>query len=292
MKKSVFIVLLIFLSSLLPLSLFAEAPIVHDISAKPGKNKKISIVWTLPEEPDEEITELLVYRSTKQISSYSQIKELKPIVSLKSNITAYIDTVSDFSDYFYAVIAVTTKPYDLILLSFNSTATGVHLKSVQHHEYLEKEEEEKLYPEGTLREIPLPYIDLTESSILQKSFISEEAIKSAASLIPEEDKLPDLLEPYIFEEDLISPDGGDDYLLFNILKTAFVQRKYKDAIVQLERMTGTNISEETRNRAYFYLGESYYFLGKYQEAVKIFVRVRTNYPSLTKKWLDSALDRI
>lgn len=291
MKKTFSIVLSLFLSVLLTAQLFAEAPIVHDISAKAGKNKKISILWTLPENPDEEITELLVYRSTKQISSFAQIKNMKPIATLDSNVSAYIDTVSDFADYFYAVIAVTTKPYDLILLSFNSTVTGVHLKSVQAQTDTHEEEEEKLYPEGTLREIPLPYIDITESMV-PDNIISDEVVADVASLITTEIKIAPPLEPYIFDQDLISPDGGDDYLLFNILKTTFIQRKYQEAVVQLEKLTGTNINDDTRNRAYFYLGQSYYFLGNYQDAVKTFVRVRTVYPALAKEWLDSSLDRI
>lgn len=97
---------------------------------------------------------------------------------------------------------------------------------------------------------------------------------------------------YIFEEDLISPDGGDDYLLFEILKTTFVQKKYHQAITQIKRLTGTNISNSTRDRAYFYMGEANYFLGNYDEAVKCFVKVQQAYPNLTKKWVDSALDRI
>ena len=41
------------------------------------------------------------------------------MAEVKAEFTGYTDTVSDFKDYFYAVIAVTDKPYDLVLLSFN-----------------------------------------------------------------------------------------------------------------------------------------------------------------------------
>ena len=287
MKKKVCIILSIIFSSLL----FAEIPIVRDISAEAGKNKKINILWSLPETPSEEITELLVYRNTKQISSYDQIRTLTPIISLPGNTTAYTDTVEDFSDYFYAVVAVTTKPYDLILLSFNSTVSGVHLKSVVQKTYTEQKEEEKLYPEGTLREIPLPYIDITDS-INDNEVISDSVAEGTYDLAGATNAKQDILKPYIFEEDLISPDGGDDYLLFNILKTTFVRRKYKEAVAQLEKLAGTNINETTRKRAYFYLGESYYFLGNYKDAVKTFVRVESCYPSLVKEWLNSSLDKI
>ena len=62
-----------------------------------------------------------------------------------------------------------------------------------------------------------------------------------------------MLSPYVFEEDLISPDGGDDYLLFDVLKTTFIKRKYADAV-----------------NAFLYAADAY--------------------PSLAKKWIDSSLD--
>ena len=86
--------------------------------------------------------------------------------------------------------------------------------------------------------------------------------------------------------------GYVDYLLFEILKTTFIQRKYGEAIEQLNKLVGTNISESTRNRAYFYMGESQYLLGNYDEAVKTFVKVGNAFPIQSKKWLDSSLERL
>lgn len=286
MKKIVCILLSVLFSAML----FAEKPIVHDISALPGTNRKINVLWTLPQDPDEPITELLIYRSTKQITSYEQIRKEDPIARLSPNTSGYTDSVDDYTEYYYAVIAVTTKPYDLILLSFNSTVLGAHLKLGETKKIPEKDISEKLYPEGTLREIPLPYIDFNETNYSSDT-VSEEAANAATSLHKSGKTEKIILKPYFFEEDLISPDGGDDYLLFDILKTTFVRRKYSEAIIQLERLTGTNISESTRNRANFYLGEAYYFLGEYNEAIKAFVKVGSVYPALVQQWLDSALDR-
>ena len=100
------------------------------------------------------------------------------------------------------------------------------------------------------------------------------------------------MTPYVFEEDLISPDGGDDYLLFEILKNHFVQQDYEETVSQIQKLTGTNINENTRNRAFFYMGEAEYFLVHYENAVKTFVKVEAAYPVLVKKWLDASLDRL
>ena len=292
MKKSFSIFILLFFSSIL---LFAEKPIVRDIQTEAGKGNKINIFWTLPENPEKEISSLLIYRDTRQIASFAQIKNVKPIAQINPDFSGYTDIVKDYNDYFYCVLALTkdsTVPYDLILLSFNSTVKGVHISVNTHQKEPQKQETEKLYYEGTLRETPLPYIDIVENSIQPEPTVSEEAAFAAQTLTNKSKKREPILKPYIFEEDLISPDGGDDYLLFEILKQYFVQKKYDAAIVQLNKLAGTNIKENTRNRVYFYIGECEYLTGEYEKAVKSFVKVQDVYPTLARKWINSSLDRI
>lgn len=291
MKKPFSIISLLFFSFIL----FAEKPIVRDIQAEAGKGNKINIYWTLPENPEKEISSFLIYRDTRQIASFSQIKNLEPIAQISSNFSGYTDSVKDFIDYFYCVLAITkdsTSPYDLILLSFNSTVKGAHIAVNSQQKEPQKKETEKLYYEGTLRETPLPYIDIVENSIQPTPTVSEEAAFTAQTLTNKSKKKEPILKPYIFEEDLISPDGGDDYLLFEILKQYFVQKNYEEAIVQLNKLAGTNIKETTRNRIYFYIGECEYLTGEYENAVKSFVKVQDAYPILSRKWINSSLDRI
>ena len=291
MKKAFSIISLLFFSFIL----FAEKPIVRDIQSEAGKGNKINIYWTLPENPEKEISSFLIYRDTRQIASFSQIKNLEPIAQISSNFSGYTDSVKDFIDYFYCVLAITkdsTSPYDLILLSFNSTVKGAHIAVNSQQKEPQKKETEKLYYEGTLRETPLPYIDIVENSIQPTPTVSEEAAFAAQTLTNKSKKKEPILKPYIFEEDLISPDGGDDYLLFEILKQYFVQKNYEEAIVQLNKLAGTNIKETTRNRIYFYIGECEYLTGEYENAVKSFVKVQDAYPILSRKWINSSLDRI
>ena len=291
MKKAFSIISLLFFSFIL----FAEKPIVRDIQTEAGKGNKINIYWTLPENPEKEISSLLIYRDTRQIASFAQIKNVKPIAQINPDFSGYTDIVKDYNDYFYCVLALTkdsTVPYDLILLSFNSTVKGVHISVNTQQKEPQKQETEKLYYEGTLRETPLPYIDIVENSIQPEPTVSEEAAFAAQTLTNKSKKREPILKPYIFEEDLISPDGGDDYLLFEILKQYFVQKKYDAAIIQLNKLAGTNIKENTRNRVYFYIGECEYLTGEYEKAVKSFVKVQDVYPTLARKWINSSLDRI
>lgn len=291
MKKAFSIIGLLFFSFIL----FAEKPIVRDIQAEAGKGNKINIFWTLPENPEKEISSFLIYRDTRQIASYAQIKNISPIAQIDSNFSGYTDLVKDYNDYFYCVLAVTkdsSVPYDLILLSFNSTVKGVHISMNTQQKEPQKQEKEKLYYEGTLRETPLPFIDIVENSLQPEPTVSEEAAFAAQTLTNKTKKREPVLKPYIFEEDLISPDGGDDYLLFEILKQYFVHKNYDEAIVQLNKLAGTNIKDSTRSRVYFYIGECEYLTGEYEKAVKSFVKVQDVYPTLARKWINSSLDRI
>ena len=105
-----------------------EAPGFWDNHEEAGKGNKINIFWTLPENPEKEISSFFIYRDTRQIASYAQIKNISPIAQIDSNFSGYTDLVKDYNDYFYCVLAVTkdsSVPYDLILLSFNSTVKGV-----------------------------------------------------------------------------------------------------------------------------------------------------------------------
>ncbi len=291
MKKAFSILGLLFFSSIL----FAEKPIVRDIQTEAGKGNKINIFWTLPENPEKEISSFFIYRDTRQIASYAQIKNISPIAQIDSNFSGYTDLVKDYNDYFYCVLAVTkdsSVPYDLILLSFNSTVKGVHISMNTQQKEPQKQEKEKLYYEGTLRETPLPFIDIVENSLQPEPTVSEEAAFAAQTLTNKNKKREPVLKPYIFEEDLISPDGGDDYLLFEILKQYFVHKNYDEAIVQLNKLAGTNIKDSTRSRVYFYIGECEYLTGEYEKAVKSFVKVQDIYPTLARKWINSSLDRI
>lgn len=291
MKKIICSLILIAAASFL----FADRPLVRDIQARSGSGTKVKITWQLPQKPEPALYNLLIYRTTEQITSYSQLEGLEPVARIAPDLTSYTDTLGDLRDYYYTVISETTSgPYDVVLLSFNSTITGVHLVAKKQSDVpADKTDYETVYPEGTLRKTPLPYLDIIEGAGAEP-LVSEKTASNVSKLTGGNKKasLSSPLTPYIFEEDLVSPESGDAYLLFEILKTSFVTKKYKESIDKLNQLIGTNISEETRNRAWFYLGESQYFNKNYEDAVRSFVKIQSVYPTLASKWLEASLDRI
>jgi TolA-binding protein len=190
------------------------------------------------------------------------------------------------------------KIYPMILPGVNASVTGV---KVSGSKYSADQKlplpEKKQYSKGEMREQPLPYMDiLDENGTPKKSKgqIGKEANKKAASLIkeskPKASDQPELLPMYVFSEDTVSPAGGDDYLLFDVLKGAFINKRWSQAAKDLEQFLMQNRSASVTNRANFYLGECYYFMAQYPKALNQFLLLRDSYPALTRKWSKSALD--
>ncbi len=273
-----------------------DRPIITNLEATGTRGNKIILNWKNPSAPEPKIQKLFIYRNSKPIGSYYDISDSTPIATVEPETKSYTDTVKNYNDYYYAVIAqVSNGKYDIILPSVNATVNGTHLTLPARKESAEKTEsaKEKLVPLDGKRDIPLPFLDVTEQFSKKPVKMNEETKKIAASLADEpKDKESKQMEPYIFEEDIISPDGGDDFLLFEILRTTFIQKKYKDSADQLKKLLGTNRSKEVTKRAVFYLGESEYYTKDYSAAVRTFLLVYDEYPVQAKKWIDATLDEM
>lgn len=293
MKKLISVLALSFCALL---TFAKDRPIITNLEALPSKGNKINLSWNLPQNPDPVIQKLYVYRSNKPIGTYYDISDALLLSTVDPTSVTYSDTVKNYSDYYYAVIAqVNNGKYDIILPSVNATVNGTHLKLPEKKpsKELTESEKEKLVPIDGLRDTPLPFLDITEQLSRQPLQMSEEAKASAATFSEASgNKNRKKLEPYVFEEDLISPDGGDDFLLFEILRTTFIQKKYKAASEQLQKLLGTNRSKTVTKRAIFYLGESQYYTKKYNDAVRTMLLVYDDYPVQAKKWIDASLDEL
>lgn len=268
-------------------------PVVQDIQASVLVGTRINVSWTLPNEVEPAITKLYLYRAAKPISRASDLVSAQLLAELPPETSGYTDSVQDYSDYYYAVIAYTNKLWDTIFVSMNSTVNGVHLVAPKQKDVQQKpKDEEKLYSSGTMRETPLPYLNYVKTGN-EEVLISDEIAGFASALSSANAaKSGNYITPYFFEEDLISPDGGDDFLLFEVLKNTFVQEKYEEAIVLFNKLNGTNINESVRNRVYFYMAEAYFFTGDFEEAVKTFVKVAQVYPLQSKIWINYTLDKL
>lgn len=287
-------------------------PVVDMISATAVSTNKIKITWKLPksfyaassskstggsEAGSKALTinSILVYKSTVPISAQTLDKAVLA-AKLPPKTCQYIDTVTSFKEYYYAVLTRLSdgSVYKIILPSINTTVKGVKVEKPVKIEEKSQEQLEaetpKIYNEGIIREFPLPYIDLVENFEKKPNKLKPEVIEAGKNLAKGEKLQKEKLLPHYFDEDLVSPSGGDEYYLFEILKNYFVKKNYKESALALQKFLSVNRSEQTTNRAAFYLAESQYFLGNYRSALTMFLFVENDYPFLCKKWINSTLD--
>ena len=295
-----------------------SSPLVFGIEAMGVSNSLITVTWNLPLKTQNfYINSLLIYRDTRPITSYSQISSLKPIANLPRGTVSFNDRVSDRCDYYYAVISLTMAgsrenedlyydeeldslekegegaPYAMVLPGVNATVNGAKVKTKKADQISlpkQKTESEKKTYENSLRKMPLPFIDILGDEQNHESTISLAAQEEALSLTKKAEQKQLSLEPYIFEEDLVSPASGDEYLLFEVLRTSFIKKNYTKAIRDLNNFLAQNRNEKVAKRARFYLGESYYFTGDYKAALSKFLELQEDYPAVSRKWSESALD--
>lgn len=293
MKKLIFILI----SLILPICAFSQSrPIIENLEANSTELYKIKLTWTLPSMPSPKIEKLCIYRDSKQITSYSQISSLNPIATLDKNSTFYIDNVQNTNEYFYSIIAETNDgPYKIIIPSINSTLNGImplfkntsnnSNQNIQHKETFTINQNSK-------RVFPLPQInfDKNNDSKNNKITLGKKAIDAGNELGKGYNKKNYISKIHVFEEDLICPEGGDEYFLFRILKESFVKNNFATSVENLTDFLSVYRNKDTTSRAIFYLAESYYFSGNYEKAIYHFLAVKDIYPELTKKWLDSSLD--
>lgn len=292
MKKNViFIVFTLFFAGF---SLFADStnrPIIRDIKAEIVSSNKVKVSWTISKNLN--ASSLVVYKSTEPIATKSQLYSLRPLGEVPPRAIAFTDTLTTYHDYYYAVIAKNSDGslYDVVLPSINATANGIKAPRQEKKTEIIPEDPEKLYPAGTMREVPLPYLDMIDDLYKKPNKLDDIVLKRGKELSKGHKAPPKTpLNPYFFEEDMIRAPAGDEYYLFEILKTTFVKKDYKNAAAQLKTFLSVNRSEKVTDRAVFYLGQCQYYMQNYKQAVNLFLYTEDSHPALSKKWIESCLD--
>ena len=312
--------LVLFMALSLPLAAGAQSarPVITGISAVSDSAGKITVSWSLPAKTEgTQISAVLVYRDSRPLTESSALAGIAPVARLGMGADTYTDTVSDGIEYYYAVIleviagnmradeelyydeeldAAETPAagtaYTVLLPGVNATVKGTRARGTAKKQApVQAAVPERTYEENQLRDRPLPFIDILGGERRKKSgTISRGAEKKALSLAEGERPAPQVLEPYIFEEDLLSPQGGDDYLLFEVLRDSFIRQDYNASVTALKKFLAQNRTAAVTRRAQFYLGESYYYTGHYPEALSCFLSLEEAYPSLSRRWMESTLD--
>lgn len=280
MKKFIFLSVL-FLSLL---GAFAQSQrlFVTDIGVEAISETQIKIDWTLPQGLNTEKDSLSIelYRTVIPVSDVSALWNEKPLVVLHDFETEYVDTVSENKEFYYTVLLAKegSDIADFVIPGTNSTVWGITPLVPAEAPLLPKKitKVEKPDPSTGLRSFPLPLLNNFSTSGSVKKEFSTKALR-----------IPDA---YIFMEETKKSLAGEEYLLSEIITKHFVSKNYEKTIEELRSFLNIKRSEATKNRATFYLGESYFFLGEYREALPYFLAVKDAFPGLADYWIQITLE--
>jgi tetratricopeptide (TPR) repeat protein len=251
----------------------------------------ISLSWKIPKKND--ITEFVIYRDSKQIAK-ENLSLLKPIEILTGKYTSYFDTVTNLSEeYYYAVLTKTRNGdfFDIIIPTVNSTVNPVIPvpKKTVFTEHINKPG--KIETRENERElIPLPFLNETDNSYSEKINIPKKNIEIAKKLSAKtNEKSTKALQ--ILPQDKI-PDSGDQYFLSSIVNSSFINGDWATAEKELLNFLKINRTEETINRANFYLGQIYFYQGDSKNALNAFMSSLNSYPIESRQWIDEVLEKL
>ena len=294
-------------------------PLVTGIKAEPSSSVgRVLVSWVLPADLSS-VSSLRVYRTVKPVTRWAQIEGIAPAGTVARDADGFVDKVESTSvEYYYCVVTMlyekgkTQKtgvslyydeqfdenpvshkevPLKLVLAGVNSTVEGSKSGQRTSIKPIAQVERERKEYEDKLREQPLAMIDILDDGTLGKnSAIKPETKRIVSSLLDNPTAKAKPLDVYIFEEDLYSPAGGDEYFLFEILRKTFIKKKYEECITSLKQFLARNRKQDVADRAAFYLGESYYFTGNFPLALTQFLSLEEAFPELSRKWAENTLD--
>ena len=294
-------------------AIFAQnRPVAKSISATAAQDKTIELSWEFPAKTQPKILGLQIFRRPRPYAAIQDLDGDIPIAELSPEKKSYKDVLTANGSYFYAVVAVTQKgPYKIIIPGMNATTTGARpqiaavpqsdeiphtkdedlaLKKIDESALTESQKE-LLYADTRMRKAPLPYPGTLLGFDDGKAKMSAQSKRSAAELGSKKVRESAAIKsPYFFEEDMFSPDGGDEYTLFEALRAGLAPKKYAQSVDLLQDFLSVHRNKETTERALFYLGQSHYFCKDYKSAIRCFLEVQDAFPELSKQWIDSSLD--
>ncbi|GHU07311.1 hypothetical protein FACS1894151_01430 [Spirochaetia bacterium] len=236
---------------------------------------------------------------TKTAVLYRSIRPVIQSADLLDAVVAASGIISPFMDYpvpgiplYYAVIFEEDLVAGNIALfpGRNATTVSVEVPAGPYRVGL---------PDSSIRAMPLPMLSLSNAASSAGAVpetpapvsLSADTEKALAALeIPS--RLPPALKTSrVFQEDLEASFGGEEYGLRSIVQNSFRKQEWSTAAGELERFLSLHHSEMIENRTHFYLGQSYYYLGRLRESLFEFLLIQSYYPLEAAEWVQAVIAR-
>ena len=227
----------------------------------------------------------VLYRSTRPIRGSQDLSGA--IIVRTGIISPFADYPAPGIPYYYAVVSDEDIVRGTISILPGSNATTAPVQAVQAG----------TVPGRDIRAIPLPQISVQAAlpgtgaqAAPGQTELGPEAAKALGDIPSRPQSMAALQKPGIFARDLDnSPPGADDYVLSLIVKGPFMERNWEKSRAELVNFLALPRNAELASRAKFYLGQSYYFLGRYREALFEFLAIQGRYPAEANEWIQLSL---
>jgi hypothetical protein len=271
------------------------SPLISKLKAE-TRDKLIRLSW---EDSGDAQGPVYVFRSSKPFTE-SVPPDITPI-EIAYGTQSYTDEVKSAGTFYYFIAAsdFMGQRHDLVVPEVNV------IKVVFSGEKTASAPSAESVPaagtgDRNVRSLPLPVIAMNNtakggafggdsfSDLREPVPLGEETSRALAGMRRQADPLPEK-KPRAFTRDLEAPSGDEESELRRIVQGPFTKRDWQASGDELRRFLSLPRHANTRARARFYLGQSYYFTGKYREALLEFLFVRSLHPNEANVWIEAAL---
>ena len=254
------------------------------ISALEASVQGDRIIITFQEGDEKNIA---LYRSIRPIS---QTQDLLGAVILQTKINSpFTDYAIPGIPYYYAVVAENDLIQGTVSIIPGRNATRASVEVSRTPADRDRE----------LRAIPLPQVSTQAVAPGVSTYTETPAVElspqasAALSIIPVKVEEPELKKPRVFARDLETPpERGEDFALSSVIRGSFAAKRWDAAREELAGFLALPRNPDTRARARFYLGQSYYFLQKPREGLFEFLSIQDRYPAEAAEWIQASLDML
>lgn len=243
------------------------------------------------------VANVIVYRSASRIERATDLLDAVIVQSAPASAAPVIDYPVPGISYFYALIPEEDLKTGRIAIEkgINSTIVPVEVPAGRYRVGLPG-------PPRDIRAMPLPLISLDSAlpDSIQGSLppaapgaLSAAAEKAVAELLAgmPQKKGPER-KPRAFPQDLETPAGGEEYVLRSIVQGPFAKKEWEESAKQIVRYLSLSRSQKSEARARYYLGQAYYFTGRFPDALFEFLLAQSQYYAESQEWIDAVLPKL
>ncbi|MBN2739174.1 MAG: hypothetical protein JXR70_19505 [Spirochaetales bacterium] len=261
------------------------------------KDDYIVINW----KTSEPSRDLMIFRSTKAISSTDDLLGSVSPQSLEGGTSSYSDAAIPGIDYYYSVLDASQYKLGRIKINPGSNATtnavSIPLSSTSsnNHEDFVSQRSRPLPLLSITRDVEFDQYLITSPTVLlpRKTELSDKTKSALTKLLtnvkPEGDPQ---MEFQVLEIDRIAESTGAANQLHKMVFNKLNLSNMETLITQLNDFQKTKQSDEIKARVGFYLGQIYYFKGQYQKAILNFIQANDHHYTTVQPWMDACFSKL